>query len=105
MLDLVRFYKVAGHLSNVALVIKELAQEGNIYNLRNLAHKEKTTSVLLRLGYLLELVGFPKLATVIEHEIKKRKLKYILLRPEFHKKTGIKNSRWKLIINDTLEVE
>jgi predicted transcriptional regulator of viral defense system len=103
IVDLIRFYKVSGHLSNVAHVIKSLAETSNLFSLNTVVQNEKTTSVLQRLGYIFDALELTKQASIVERSIKKRKLKYILLRPEFHIKDGEKNSRWKLLINDTLD--
>lgn len=104
LVDLLRFYDSCGHLSNVASVIKSLAPECDPETLAQVAKKERTTSLLQRLGYILELAKFPKLAQIIEHELLRRRTKYILLQPDFPTKEGIKLNRWKLILNDTLEL-
>lgn len=104
MLDLIRFYAVAGYLSNVALVIKNLAQECDYEKLTAALAHEQTKSILQRLGYILEITHFRELAQLVEQELAKRKIEYVLLRPDFEKKTGKRNSRWKLILNDTLEI-
>ena len=62
-------------------------------------------SVLQRLGYILELVGFPDLAMIVEHELSKRRVYETLLRPDFHIKEGKRINRWKLLLNDTLEID
>jgi predicted transcriptional regulator of viral defense system len=103
MVDLVRFYRVSGHLNTVTLVIKSLAESGNLFRFKRVIQAEKTNSVLQRLGYVLETLQLTQLAQIVEKNLAKRNLKYILMRPEFLKKSGAKSSRWKLILNDTLE--
>lgn len=105
LVDLVRFYEACGFFSNVALVIKSLAPECDPILLEHAIEQEKTKPVLQRLGYLLELINFPKLADVVEKELEKRRVDYSVLRPDFEQKTGQKMSRWKLIINDLVELE
>jgi len=104
MLDLIRFYKIAGYLANVASVIKELAAQCDLTKLTKIVGHEKTP-VLQRLGYVLECTGFSKLAEIIYEELQRRTFKYVLLRPDFHKRKGTRVEAWKLIINDTLEIE
>ena len=65
---------------------------------------EKTNPILQRLGYILEITHFPEFAQLVENELSKRKIEYVLLRPDFENKSGEKNSRWKLTLNDTLEI-
>jgi predicted transcriptional regulator of viral defense system len=104
MLDLIRFYEAAGYLSNVALVIKSLAAECNYERfIVALAH-EKTKTVLQRLGYILETTNFIEPAQLVEKELSNRKTEYAFLRPDFENKAGKKNIRWKLILNDSLEI-
>lgn len=105
MLDLIRFYKASGYMSNVALVIKTLASECNPQSLKDAAKNEKTSAVLQRLGYIFEYVKFPDLAEIISHELQKRSIKYVFLCPDFHNKRGERLDSWRLIINSTLEVE
>lgn len=105
MLDLIRFYQASGYLSNVALVIKTLAEEGDQKALAIAIKNEKETPVLQRLGYILKFVGFSNLASIVAQELKKRKLRYVLLRPEFHRTKGKKLDLWMVIVNDTLELE
>ena len=62
-------------------------------------------SSLQRLGYILELVGFPDLAATVERELAGRQIYETLLRPDFHIKEGKRMNRWKLILNDTLEID
>ena len=105
MLDLVRFYQASGYLSNVAHVIKSLAEACDSSALEKAAKNEKATPVLQRLGYILEYTGFLKLSEVVAQELQKRVIKYVLLKPDFHVKEGQRAAPWKLIINDALEVE
>lgn len=105
MLDLIRFYKAAGYLDNVALVIKDLAEECDRHELSKIIKNEQESPILQRLGYILKFTGFSKLANIVTKELKKRKLRYVLLKPEFHRRIGKKLESWKLIVNDTLELE
>jgi predicted transcriptional regulator of viral defense system len=105
MLDLIRFYKACGYMSNVALVIKTLAEKCNPQALEAAVKNEKSSPVLQRLGYILEYVDFPTLAEIISLELQSRNIKNVLLRPDFHDKQGKRLDTWKLIINDTLEIE
>jgi len=104
MVDLLRFYEISGHLSNVIAVIKLLAQEVNIITFTYVIEHEQTKSVLQRLGYILEILSLPKLAKIVEKELEKRNLEYISLRPDLPEKDGTKHSRWKIIVNDEVDI-
>ncbi|MBI5346739.1 MAG: type IV toxin-antitoxin system AbiEi family antitoxin [Chlamydiae bacterium] len=105
LVDLVRFHSVCGYLSNVAIIIRDLGETCTPEALTQVIKSEKMKSVLQRLGYILELVGFPDLAKVVEHELTKRRVYETLLKPDFYIKKGKRVNRWKLIINDTLEID
>lgn len=104
LVDLVRFHAVCGYLSNVAAIVQELSESCNPEALIHVVKSEKMKTVLQRLGYILELVEFPELAMVIEQELARRQIYETLLRPDFHIRKGRRIKRWKLILNDTLEI-
>lgn len=104
MIDLVHFYRFSGHISNVALVVGALAEESTVKNFTHVIKQEKTTALLQRLGYLLAYTSLPHLAKAIEKELAQRTIRYVPLVPDFHQQTGEKDSRWKLVINDYLEL-
>ncbi len=103
LVDLVQYYKVSGHLSNVADIINELSEECKPRALFHVVSHAKTT-ILQRLGHILELVNQPTLAKVVGKELTKRKNQYILLRPESPIKEGPKLKKWKIINNDPVEL-
>lgn len=105
MLDLVRLYKECGYLSNVGSVIKDLAEMSSEPAFATAIHQEKNNSVLQRLGFICEHVGCEDLATLVEQEIKERTVQLIRLSPDAHQKDGDRNARFKLIINDSIEIE
>lgn len=105
MVDLIRFYQVCGYLSNVAGIIKNLAAEFDSDQIffEEVVKREKTKTVLQRLGYILEITNFPILANVVDTKLAEMKLEYVLLQPESSLQDGLKNQRWKLIINEPLD--
>lgn len=116
MVDLVHFYQAAGYLDNVGSVIKVLgseptrkmfAEEPNLEKeLKNILVTEPTNAVLQRLGYIFEFCHLDELAQIVESELSNRnRVDYTLLKPEAPHKNGQKVPRWKLILNDTLDIE
>lgn len=47
---------------------------------------------------------FPILSKAIEKELAQRTTRYVPLVPDFYQKTGERDSRWKLIINEPMEL-
>lgn len=105
MLDLVRFYQSSGYLSNVAMVIKDLAESANKAAFINTISKERNNTVLQRLGFILDYVGFKDLAHIVQQSLYKRKIQFVLLNPDIRAREGERDSRFKIIINDFLEIE
>jgi len=105
IIDLVSFYKVSGFLSNVTTVIKELVDECNKKTFKLVTKSKQNNSVLQRLGYILELINKEDYAAIIEEELSQRKTQFVCLRPDFNYKNGVRDNRFKIIINDNIEVE
>ncbi len=106
ILDLLHFYPHCGYFSNVVQVIKDLVIEKiKIRNLVAVLKLEPENTVIQRLGYVMEYLGFENIANVVEKELENRKVYYTLLRPDFASKIGEKSKRWKVILNNTIELE
>lgn len=104
VIDLVRYYVASGGLSNVTLVMKDLAKECDTKEFEKAVSKEESTASLQRLGYLFEFVSQRQLATIVAQELSRRDHFYVLLRPDVQEKTGQRLARWKLILNDYVEL-
>lgn len=105
IVDLIRFYNVCGYLSNCAGVIKELAQHCKNEAFTEVIQKESNNSVLQRLGYILYITEHQNLSDILEQELSKRNTQQIVLRPDLKNNTGIYNEKFKLIINDDIELD
>lgn len=104
IVDLVGYYKSSGGLSNVALIIKDLGPECSPRALQYVIDRETNTSLLQRLGYLLEFTKLKRLAKIVERSLAKRTHFYIPLRPDSIERTGERLPRWKIILNDYVEL-
>ncbi len=104
IVDLIKFYKVSGYLSNVASIIRTLSIEAHRERFSIIIKKESNEAALQRLGYLLDFMKIADLAGIVEPVLHNRSTEYVLLRPDYYLKSGKKEKRWKVIINDTLEV-
>lgn len=107
-IDLVRFPKKSGHLSNIATVLSELSEVMNLNKLKQISEQSLTpVSSLQRLGYILdEILEEKKLANCIHEVVIKRKMQLIPLsvanKNKSHEKIKI-NKKWNLIINTKVE--
>ena len=105
IVDLIKYYSVCGYLSNVAQVVKDLSLECSVDSFKKLIKEEQTEASLQRLGYIFEFLNLQILAQTVEKELKRRVTQMILLRPDMNKGESVKSTRWKLWINDVLELE
>lgn len=105
MLDMLRFYKASGYLSNVASVTSALSEDMNNKDFIQCLKSEQNNSILQRLGYILALLGKNHLAQLVKKEVDTRTVQYIPLNPDIAIQDGKKIREFKIIENDTLEIE
>lgn len=105
-LDLVRYFKVSGYVSHVATILNELREEMDSMRLLEAAKDGVDLSSIQRLGYLLELVSENKELTEPLHDwLKNQHPRLVPLLPEKEIDTTTKNARWKLYINEVVEID
>ena len=109
LLDCTRYFHQAGGINAVAQIAKDIGAKGDPRLLAKLAPLYENSSVR-RLGYLLERVGHTRMATALEPFVKKAKTVAALdpaVKPLIASmgEAGEVNSQWKLIINETIEVD
>ena len=104
-LDLVRYLKGAGHLGHVATVLAELAEKMKAERLVEVAKREDELPEAQRLGYLLAKVGAGEVAAPLEPWIGKRRPRFVPLRPGRSSKRAARDERWRVIVNEKIEVE
>lgn len=102
--DLVRFPAAAGHLSNVATVLRELAEKLDVQPLTETAARYPVPDVQ-RLGYLLDLVGEEALAASLSEALEDRRLRPIRLDPAEEVADQKPDDRWRIIPNTAVEAD
>lgn len=101
--DLVRYRASGGHLSNVATVLRELAERMDAHALVGVAELVSPPDVQ-RLGYVLDAVGEHELADPLAKWVKARKPRTVLLSPGEPRRGEI-DGRWRVRENFELEVD
>jgi predicted transcriptional regulator of viral defense system len=104
-LDLVRYARNAGHLSHVATVLAELAEKITARSLLQAVKADAKISCVQRLGYLLDIVGAHGLAESIAPWVKEQHPPPVPLRPGRHAQGVEQNVRWRVLVNDMIEVD
>jgi predicted transcriptional regulator of viral defense system len=109
LLDCARYFHDAGGISGVAQIAKDIGGKANSRALADAADDYENSSVR-RLGYLLDLVNHSRQAKALEPFVKKAKT-VVPLNPAVTTLVASfaepreKNSRWKLMINESVEVD
>jgi len=101
--DLVRYQAAAGHLSNAATVLTELAESMDAQALVNIASLVPLPDVQ-RLGYVLDAVGATDLTDPLGNWLETRRPRAILLHPGESADVAL-DRRWHVLPNVELEVD
>jgi predicted transcriptional regulator of viral defense system len=106
-LDLVNYPRYCGELSNIATVLKKLAEQIQPEALITLAQQIQALPKLQRLGFWLEAIQFDALAQIIEKTLQQRTTRLaVLVIPRIgmarHLIDKPINKRWKIIENETV---
>jgi hypothetical protein len=100
----VRFAPAAGHLSNVATVLGELAEKIEADAPVALAPSYRVPEAQ-RLGYLLDLLGEHDLVAHLAAWLEGRRFRRIRLAPEEPDYGALADRRWRVVPNAPVEVE
>lgn len=101
--DLVRYPEAAGHLSNAATVLAELAERLDARKLVDVARHVRLPDVQ-RLGYLLDAVGQSKVTALLAEWLAAKQPRVVLLAPGDAADPEI-DPRWHVVPNAELEVD
>lgn len=104
-LDLLRYVEGAGHLSNVATVLSELAEKIDAERLAQVARSEGRLPTAQRLGHVLDQVGARETASSLAAWIEERRPRFVPLRSDRSVKRARKDARWRVLVNEKVEAE
>lgn len=107
--DCLRYIDAVGGINQVATLFKELFEE-NAIDINKIIGLLDNGFIELanvqRLGYLMEYIELNEFSDKLYQQIKNRGLRYYSLVSSNHSTVGQKkNSKWKLIINKTVELD
>jgi predicted transcriptional regulator of viral defense system len=109
LLDCARYFHKAGGINSVAQIVKDIGSKAEPRKLTRLASGYESSCVR-RLGYLLELVEHERQASALERFAHKAKTA-VPLDPSIKPVSTVlssltgRSSRWKLILNEQVEVD
>ncbi len=103
--DLVRFARAAGHLSNVATVLSQLVPDLDPKKLLAATRLVSDVPNTKRLGYLLDNVGGESLSQPIHDWLKKQSPRPVPLQPGRGVSDAFEDRRWHVLVNQSIEVD
>jgi predicted transcriptional regulator of viral defense system len=104
-IDLVRYATVAGGLGNVATVLSELSERMDSDRLLEATRADGKVVLAQRLGYLLELVGAGASAEALAGYVEEANPRSTPLRPGKSTRGCTTHRRWRIFVNEQVEVD
>lgn len=104
-LDLVRYGYQIADLGHIATILHELSEKIDAEKLTKAAHFEQMYPVAQRLGFLLEFVERSDLTETLYQWVRLQKPRVIALRPDKPSRRARLDTRWRIRINEKLELE
>ncbi|MEI7833037.1 MAG: type IV toxin-antitoxin system AbiEi family antitoxin [bacterium] len=102
--DILRYPRACPSLDLAATIMAELGERIEAERLAQLADLDNETSVLQRLGYLLDTTGWKKVTDSLALRLQQRRSVWLPLRTDAPR-DGERNKRWHIIVNADVEVE
>ncbi len=103
-LDLVRYVEHAGFLANAVTVLNELAERLDAAALARAAEADGEPVYAQRLGYLLERIGHVALTAPLHEWIEVNAARVTPLRPDLPLAGAPRDRRWRVAVNEEVEV-
>ncbi len=104
-IDLIRYAKSVGYFGNVATILNEMVAMLDAQRLLEAAKTEGNVMAAQRLGYILEQAGAEKIVEPLANWLKACDLHAIRLRPDRPAEKLDAHPVWRVIPNETLEIE
>jgi predicted transcriptional regulator of viral defense system len=101
--DLIQYIRWMGHLNNVATVLVELFENLNKKKLLAIAKLCGEVAVAQRLGYLLDRFADRKITSELHSWVADQEPNFAPLRPNWKSELRTKDTKWRLIVNETVE--
>ncbi len=106
--DIVQYEQYVGGLSRAATVLEELADDLDFGNVAEKLFEHTSVAAVQRLGYILETVLHrQEIADTLHHELVEYagRFRYVPLTTRNHSAPSERDSRWKIYVNTTIEID
>jgi len=102
--DLLRYPRACPSLDLTATVLAELGERIEAERLVQLTDLQTDTSVLQRLGWLMDISGWKEKTELLAHRMQQQRRVWQPLRTDAPR-DGVRDVRWHIIVNADVEVE
>jgi len=102
--DLLRYPRACPSLDLAATILTELGERIEAERLAALTDLETETSILQRLGWLLETMGWDDKTASLAHRLQQRRRVWQPLRTDAPRE-GARDARWHIIVNTNVEAD
>ena len=100
--DLIHYNKKIGGMNRIIPILEELVENIKVSEMNATAKAQKTPDIQ-RLGFLLDSIGFEKLASTLQAKVAKKHLKEIPISLAHKNRKGELNHKWSVILNAELD--
>jgi len=103
LLDLIYFENTMGGYNRIISILQELSESISLVRMKETVKNDFPTSTFQRAGFITEnILGSKKLSNIFENTLSKKRFKTVLLKSS-GSTTGIRDDKWKVIINIEIE--
>lgn len=102
-MDLLKYIRQSGGIGRIATVLDELGESMNKASLVKLVNMSEEYAWKCRLGFLFDELGYGELSDAIYSGLHTRSKEFVPLVPYAKKVGRLRNKKWRLIINATIE--
>lgn len=103
-LDLIYYYREVGGLEYAGTLLRDLVERIEIDSFYNIIN-HYPVPIIQRSGYLMELNGYKQYCDLLDKYFKQVNFIYTYLNPSGKKNRENKYERWKLFINESLDID
>lgn len=104
-IDLVRYPRAAGGIGNIVTILSELAERLDSERLVQAVAAESEVAAAQRVGLLLDRAGAGNKTGPLATWVAERRPRTIRLRADLGATGAPKDERWRLFVNETIEVD
>lgn len=105
LLDLIYFENIIGGYNRIISILQELSESINLVRMKETVKNDFPASTFQRAGFIAEnILGSKKLSNIFENALPKKRFKTVLLKSS-GSPSGVRDEKWKVIINIEIEAD